>query len=335
MTDDIAIGADGLPAVQPTHERVDAFLEQINRSATDTIGPFPLSERPASVETLAANAVMAGCDPAYFPVVLAALEASLAEEFNLYGLLATTEPHWPILIVNGPVTSELDINAGANAYGQSTRANATIGRALVLTFMNVADAHPGVTDMATHGGPHKFGVCVAENEEASPWSPLHVDRGFEPTESTVTVLGTEAPHNINDHVADSPQGVLTTAAHTMAKTGTNLAYLNERGEPHLVLSPEHAETIARAGWTKTDVQRFLYDHARIPRHLHRDHGMHDQADGGLPKHAQGLEDEQLVPLAATAEKFLVTVTGGIGRHSLFHPSFGDTESVTISIEDAT
>jgi hypothetical protein len=199
--------------------------------------------------------------------------------------------------------------------------------------MNIGGAVPGQGDKATHGGPHKFGLCVAENEAESPWDPLHVDRGFDEDDSTVTVLTTEAPHNINDHVADSAAGVLTTAAHTMATVGTNLAYLNERGEPHLVLSPEHAATIARDGWSKDDVKRFIHDHARIPMSELRDQGMFDEAGGGWPTHAQGLREYQSVGLAAKPENVLVTVTGGAGRHSLFHPSFGDTESVTKAIPE--
>lgn len=326
---------DGLPVVQPTKSRVEAFLDIVERSGDDVVGEIPPSYTAVDVQTTAVNAVMAGCKSAYFPVVLTALEASLAEPFNLYGILATTHPSWPSVVVNGPIAESLGINAGANAYGQGTRANATIGRALTFVYMNAGGATPSHGDKATHGGPHKFGLCVAENEAESPWEPLHVERGFDPDESTVTVFGTEAPHNVNDHVADSPQGILTTAAHTMAKIGTNLAYLNARGEPHLVLSPEHARTIARADWTKQDIKRYLYDHARVPRYLHEDHGMYDEADGGLPRHAHNLEDDQLVPLAASPERFVVTVTGGVGRHSLFHPSFGDTESVTRAIEDGS
>lgn len=325
---------DGLPVVQPTRSRVEEFLAAVDRPGDEVVGEIPPSYTPIDVQTTAANAVMAGCEPSYFPVVLTALEASLAEQFNLYGILATTHPCWPSVVVNGPLAAELGINAEANAYGQGSRANATIGRALTLVYMNAGGAIPGKGDKATHGGPHKFGLCVGENEAESPWDPLHVERGFDADESTVTVFGTEAPHNINDHVADTPQGILTTAATTMAKVGTNLAYLSERGEPHLVLSPEHAATIARAGWNKTHVKRFLYDQARLPRRLHRDHGMYEDDDGGLPLHARGIDDDQLVPLAAAPKKFIVTVTGGIGRHSLFHPSFGDSESVTLAIDEA-
>ncbi|MFB6310727.1 MAG: hypothetical protein ABEH64_06030 [Salinirussus sp.] len=331
--DGLEMGADGRPIVLATRDRVDALVAAVNRDGDEHIGPFPLSERPATVETLAANAVRAGCRPEHFRVVLAALEASLADEFNLYGILATTEPHWPTVVVNGPIIEELNLNTGANAYGQGQRANAAIGRALTLVYMNVAEANPGRTDMATHGGPHKLGLCVGENEEASPFDPLHVERGFEADESTVTVFGIEAPHNCNDHVADSAVGVLSTIADGIAIPGANTSYLTKRCEPHVVLSPEHANTIARDGWKKDDIKRFLYDHARIQRDRHRNLGLDMPRDGGLARHAQGLRDNQLVPLAASPERFVVTVTGGPGRHSLFCSSFGDTESVTRKIGD--
>ena len=326
--DDIDVGPDGRPVVSPTRKRVDALVDAVDRDAEESVGPFPLSEQAATVETLAANAVMAGCRPEHFPVVLAALEAALVDRFNLYGILATTEPHWPTVLVNGPLVGDLGLNAADNAYGQGTRANAAIGRALTLTFMNVAGADPGRTDMATHGGPHKLGLCVAENAAASPFEPLHVERGYARDESTVTVFGIEAPHNLNDHVADSAQGILRTIADGIAVPGANTAYLTERSEPHVVLSPEHARTIARDGWDKDDVRRYLYDHARIPRNRHRNLGMDTPYDGGLATHTRGLSDHQLVPLAASPEQFVITVSGGTGRHSLFCSSFGDTESVT-------
>ncbi len=329
--DDIEVGPDGRPVTPATRDRVDALVDAVEPSADETVGPFPLSERVASVETLAANAVMAGCRPEHYPVVLAALEAALAERFNLYGILATTEPHWPTVLVNGPIVDEIGLEAGRNAYGQGSRANAAIGRALTLIFMNVAGADPGRTDMATHGGPHKLGLCVAENEAASPFEPLHVERGYDADESTVTVFGIEAPHNLNDHVADSAQGILRTIADGIAVPGANTSYLTERCEPHVVLSPEHAKTIAGDGWDKTDVKRYLYDHARIPRHRHRNLGMDTPYDGGLASHARGLADHQLVPLASRPEQFVITVSGGTGRHSLFCSSFGDTESVTRKI----
>ena len=326
--------ADGLPVVEPSRSRVERFLDAAGVAGDGSLGPFPLSERSATMETLAANAVMAGCEPEYFPVVLAALEATLEPEFNLYGVLATTEPHWPMVVVNGTVADELGIESGRNAFGQGTKANATIGRALSLVFMNVAGATPGVTDKATHGGPHKFGLCVAENEAESPWDPLHVDRGFQLEESTVTVLTTEAPHNVNDHAADTAAGVLTTAARSMAVLGANTTYLTEKAEPCLVLSPEHARTVARDGWSKTDVKRFLYDQAQVPIRKLRDQGMYDPRDGSRPAHApvSELHADADAAICSSPDDIVVLVAGGAGRHSLFLSSFGDSRSVTRRVQ---
>lgn len=323
---------DGLPIRQPTRSRVDECLATVEGDANEIVGEVPPAFRGASIEKTATNAIMAGCDPEYFPIVLTALEATLEDRFNLYSVLATTHPCWPAVIVNGPIADEVGVNGGANAYGQGTKANATIGRALTFIYMNVGGAVPGQGDKATHGGPHKFGLCVAENESESPWEPLHVERGYDAEQSTVTVVGAESPHNINDHVADTASGILTTAADTMATIGTNLAYYNARGEPHLVLSPEHARAIANDGWTKQDVKRFIYDQARIPYGRLRDRGMYRSHGGGWPTHFRDLPDDHRVGLAARPENVLVTVTGGIGRHSLFHPTFGDTESVTKEIQ---
>lgn len=324
---------DGLPIVQPTRSKVDELLATVDRPADEVVGEVPPHYQEATVELVATNAVMAGCSPACFPVVLAALGATLAEPFNLYGVLATTHPCWPSVIVNGPVVDEVGFNGGANAYGQGNRANATVGRSLTFVYMNVGGAVPNTGDKATQGGPHKFGLCVAENEAESPWEPLHVERGFDADESTVTVVAAEAPHNVNDHVSETAAGIVTTAARSMAVPGTNLAYLNERGEPHLVLCPEHAATIARDGWSKDDVKRFLYDTARIPMYDLKGRGMYDEKGGGWPTRFSHADDHTELPIADGPEKFLVTVTGGAGRQSLFHPSFGDTESVTRPIPE--
>jgi len=324
---------DGLPIIQPTRDKVNELLDHVDRNADEVVGKVPPHYQEATVQLAAVNSVMAGCAPECFPVVLAALEASLEEQFNLYGALATTHPCWPSVVVNGPIIDEVGFNAGANAYGQGNRANATVGRSLTFIYMNVGGAVPNTGDKATQGGPHKFGLCVAENEAESPWDPLHVERGYDPDQSAVTVVASEAPHNINDHISESAAGIVTTAARSMAVPGTNLAYLNERGEPHLVLSPEHASTIARDGWTKKDVKQFLYDTARIPMYDLKGRGMYDEKGGGWPKRFNNAADHTELPIAESPEKFIVTVTGGAGRQSLFHPSFGDTESVTRTIPE--
>ena len=187
---------DGLPVTAPTVESVAAMLAACGRDAQETIGPIPPRMRVATIEKLAINAVMAGCKPAYFPVVLAALEAVLDDNIRLYGIQTATNTSSALLIVNGPIVKALGLNARGNVFGQGNRANATIGRALQLILRNVGGDLPGETDMATHGHAGKYTFCIAENEDESPWEPLHVERGFKVGDSTVTAIGGSGPQNV-------------------------------------------------------------------------------------------------------------------------------------------
>lgn len=328
---------DGLPVVQPTRERVDESLAYTDYAPDTVLGTVPPMYGEATVEKVATNAVLAGCRPEYLPVVLSAVEAMVHDDFNLYGILSTTHPCWPVIMVNGPIARELEINHGRNTLGQGIRSNATIGRAITLICMNIGGAVPGQSDDATHGGPHKFGLCFAENEAANPWEPLHVERGYDADTSTVTVFGAEGPHNINDHVARDPANLLTTCADTMATLGTNLMYLNERGEPHLNLSPEHAEIVDEGGWTKQDVKRFIYDQARVPKRLFENRGMDFPYEGeNTPwaTHFNVADPEARVGICSSPDDVIVTVAGGPGRQSFFLPTFGDTTAIMTAITTA-
>ncbi|MEN8185277.1 MAG: thioredoxin family protein, partial [Myxococcota bacterium] len=179
--------SDGLPLVPPTARRVLAMLEGTSREAEEVVATVPPDLVPCTVEKVAINAVMAGCKPEYLPVVLAALEAACTEEFNAHGLLATTMPAGPVIVVNGPIRRAIGMNSGRNAFGQGNRANLTIGRALQLVLRNVGGGRPGEVDRATHGNPGKLSFCFAEDEEGSPWTPLSTALGAAPGASTVTL----------------------------------------------------------------------------------------------------------------------------------------------------
>src|SRR2546430_806574 len=247
---------DGLPIVPPTEERVRAMRGEAPRDGSP--GRMPALWGQAPLEKLAVNAVMAGCEPAYFPVVVAAVEAMLEPAFNLYGVQATTHPVAPLLIVHGPIARELGVHAGSGCFGPGFRANATIGRAIRLILMNLGGAWPGRYDMATQGSPAKFTYCIAEREDASPWGPLYAG------ESTVTVFGGEGPHNVNDHVSTSAAGILATIADTAVSLGSNVGWYFAQSQLLIVLGPEHAATIAGDGFTRADVQRYVFEHARLP-----------------------------------------------------------------------
>ena len=243
---------DGLPVVPPTPARVLAMLDGTTREPDDVVAVVPPNLVPATVEKVAVNAVMAGCRPEYLPVVLAAVEAVCTDEFNMHGLLATTYFAGPVLIVNGPIRREIGMNSGHNALGQGNRANATIGRAVQLVVRNVGGGRPGEIDKATLGQPGKYTFCFAENEEKSPWEPLHVERGFGADESTVTVYGGEGPRSVVDQVSRTARQLATSfglAAQAVAHPKLPAAF-----DALFVVSPEHCARFADDGWTKADLR---------------------------------------------------------------------------------
>jgi hypothetical protein len=322
--------SDGLPVIPPTPERVERMLAYCDRDFDQPVVKIPPRYGAATPIRVAANAVMAGCKPEYFPLVLLALEAMAEGPYNLYGTQATTHPCTPLLIFNGPVAAEVGINSGHNAMGNYFRANAVIGRAVRLALVNIGAAIPGTGDMATAGTPAKFTFCVAENEAASPWEPLHVERGFPRTSSAVTVVAAESPHNVNDHESLSPEGILTMIAGTMAITGSNNAYY--AGQPVLAFGPEHAATAASGGMSKTDVKQWLFDHATIPLSKFSNEGIERRFRRKLADQFANAPLDTPVHMWAKPEDLIVIVTGGAGKHSQYVPTFGNTRSVTRALK---
>ena len=320
---------DGLPVVPPTRERVDAMLDGVDRDPDDVVGVIPPKYGDATVEKIAINAVMAGCEPEYMPVLVTAVEAMTEEQFNLYGVNATTHPVAPMLVLNGPVVDELNVNYGYNVFGQGWKANATIGRAVRLLLVNVGGGQPGEMDRATHGHPGKYSYCIAENARKHPWDPLHVQRGYDEDRSTVTVFGAEAPNEINDHVSEDAQGVLTVAADVLATIGNNNAYYTQ-GELTVVFGPEHANTVARDGFSVEEVELYLYDQARNRMGKLRQGGMYGIHD--WPERFAVKDGQDRIPLVEEPDRINVLVAGGAGKHSMAIHSFGETRSVTKPIE---
>jgi hypothetical protein len=308
---------DGLPIVPPTETRVRELLKQTARDPREVVGVLPPRQGEATIEKIAANAVMAGCRPEYFPVVLAAIEALADPLFNLDSVQATTHPVAPLLVVNGPIVREIDLNGGYNAFGQGFRANVTIGRAVRLVLMNLGGGLPGSGDRATQGSPAKIAYCVAENEAENPWEPLHVEAGLPRDASVVTVFGCEAPHNIQDHYSNTGLGVLRTVAGAMGQAGSN--NLLGRGWPLLSLGPEHAATIARDGYSKQKVREFLFEHARFPlARLGAEYRARQ-----VERHRVSDAPDTMVPIVRRPEDISIVVVGGAGKHSSWQPTFGD------------
>ncbi|MBI2869359.1 MAG: hypothetical protein HYX96_05995 [Chloroflexi bacterium] len=318
---------DGLPVIPPTAASVSRMLS--SRDPGELVAILPPRGGEATLEKIAINAVMAGCLPEYLPVIIAAVEALAEERFNLAGVQATTHPCTPLLIINGPVARRLGVNGRGNAFGPGVRANAAIGRAIRLIMLNIGGGVPGQVSKTTQGSPARFTYCAAENEVDSPWPALHAERGFQPGESAVTVFAAEPPHNINDHLSITAEGILTTAAATMATAGNNnLMYL--LGEPVLILGPEHAATIARDGFSKEQVKDFIFERARLP--LGRLAETHIAFRKECRNTFGEFADAESVPVARRKD-IVVLVIGGEGKHSSFAPTFGASQSVTKPVRD--
>jgi hypothetical protein len=321
---------DGLPIVPPTAERVERMLAYCDRPWNEPIAKIAPRYGDATPLRLAANAVMAGCRPEYFPLYMLAIEAMCEEPFNLYGIQATTHLCAPLVIVNGPIARELGINGGHNAFGPGTQSNATIGRAIRLALLNIGGAMPGSGDMSTFGAPSKFSYLVAENEEGNPWEPLHVERGFPLESSTVTVVGAECPHNVNDHESLSAEGILTTIAGTMATTGNNDVYYD--AQPLVVMGPEHAKTVADGGFSKADAKRFLQAHATVPMNRFSKENIERRFRTTLKDRYGNAPLDTPIPVVQHAENIIIAVVGGAGKHSAFIPTFGATKAVTRALK---
>ncbi len=320
--------SDGLPIIPPTTERVERMLAYCDRPLEEPLLKVPPRHAPGTPLRIAANAVMAGCRPEYFPLVLAALEAMADPALNLYGVQATTHPCTTLVIFNGPIAREVGVNSGHNAFGPGFAANAAIGRAVRLSLFNIGGATSGTGDMATVGTPAKFTFCAAENEAASPWAPYHVELGYAAEDSTVTVLGAEGPHNINDHESTTAEGILMTVAGTIAMVGSNCAH--HPSTPILALGPEHAATIAAEGLTKSEVKHYLYEHARVPITRFSRENAERRLMRRFPERYKDMS--ATVPMAHSPEDFIVMVIGGAGKHSAWIPTFGGTRAVTLPLK---
>lgn len=319
---------DGLPVVPPTMARIEAMLGGRNPArVVATLAPL-FGE--ASLFQIAMCGVMAGCAPAYFPVLIAAVEAVAEQEFNLLGIQTTTGTGAPAIIVNGPIARRLEFNSGTNALGPGNRANATIGRALGLVLRNVGGAVPGELDMATMGQPGKYTFCFAENEQESPWEPLHVSRGFNREQSTVTVVAAAGTVEVRDECSACADSLLTTFAHSMVGAGSVGGNgMLSGGEPLILFSPDHARTVAREK-ARAAAQAFLYESARLSLSM-----LPPEMQAHLRERTakSGGEANEALRVAASASDIMLVVVGGAGFKSTYVPTWGGgTHAVTKSIE---
>ena len=327
---------DGLPVVPPTEERVQSMLATTRYPADEVIALVPPNYGPATVEKIVVNTVMAGCKPDYLPVVLAGVRAMCDERVNLHGVQGTTGTATPLFIVNGPIRDQLEINCAAGVFGSGWRANATMGRALRLIMMNIGGARPGVIDKSTMGHPGKYAYFIGEHEEVSPWEPLHVEHGYRRDQSTVSVYCCDAPQSIYNHVSRTARGILDTISASLAVGWYDKACLLEHYM--VVMSPEHAQTIAGDGMSKADVKRFLYEQVRRPLgELLPGPDGEGIARDRLPGWLDATHDATLVPKFASPDSLILLVAGGTAGRFTLHMSgwgsgYGRSQLVTVPIE---
>ena len=311
---------DGLPVIPPSRARVDAMLAATERPRDELVAQVPPNFGRATVEKLAVNAVMAGCRPEYFPVVLAVVEAACDPVFNLHGQSGTTNAASPLIIINGPIRQALEVNCAAGVFGPGYRANATIGRALRLVMINLGGTRAGQISMSTMGHPGRYTYCIGEYEEASPWEPLHVERGFAPTDSTVTLYSGEGPFTINDHLSRSASQLAASLGWSAAGIWNHKSF-PLYGHTLFVVGPEHARTLGEERWSKQDFRRFLYDTIRRPaRELLP--GPDGAETGRLKDLLDGRTGEERIPKFPSLEEIVIVVAGGTaGRFSAVVPGW--------------
>ena len=253
---------DPLPVIPPTVERVERMLQATPLDPEEVIGQIPPCYGEATVEKIAANAVMAGCAPEMMRALIPLVRALCDERLNIHGVQATTHFAAPLIVVNGPIRNELGFAFRQNVFSNVRRANSTLGRAMQLILLNLGGGRPDGIDMSALGNPGKFSYCIAENEEENPWEPLHVELGFRPDQSTLTLFAAEPPRGVAEHKARSAKNLLKAVTRALATVFTYRACLGY--EAIVVLVPEHVKTIHRDGFRKQDVRQFLFENTGIP-----------------------------------------------------------------------
>jgi hypothetical protein len=303
---------DGLPVVPPTEERIWEMLEAMGKQPGEILGAITERARTITAEKLAINAILAGCLPAYAPVLLAAAEALCDPAFSAHGPTASTSGMAILTIVSGPIAPQIGLNAGENLFGPGWRANATIGRALRLLLRNVCGTVPGVLDRSCFGHPGKYTYCIAEDEAHSPWTPLHVEQGIPAEESAVTLFACESPHQVSNNSASDPESILATIADVMVAGGR----LSLSGQQFVaIIAGEHRHRLTQRGWAKKDVRTWLHEHAvRSEQELAR--------AGRLPLPATAEQAARQHRAVAEPEDILVVAAGGdTGGYSVVIPGW--------------
>lgn len=339
---------DGLPVIPPTRERVDWMLKGTNLDPETVIAEVGPRRGQATVRAIAANAVLAGCEPEYLPFVIAAIKACTTGDywhsdrrFILSGVVATANNCAVATIASGPLCEKVKIQAGQGCMGSGFKANASIGRAIQLVLRNVGGAAPGITDFSQVGQSGKFSFFFAENEADLPenWKPFRIQRGFDKDTTTVTTIALEPPYHVLDQLSRTAQDLALMFAIHLARPA-NISQ-GHPGEALLIVGPQHSERFARDGWSKEDLQEFIYHHARVPVNLIAEEFVY--LKGGVEiikgrgplvfrEWPKWITLQDSVPICKNPDHVLVIVAGGPGNGSMVSCPWSHSLSVTEAVD---
>ena len=301
----------GFPVVTPTEKRIARMLTGTTRDHDDVIGPIPPAMEIATVRSVAVHSLMAGCRPEYLPVVIAATELMLRDEFNVNGVQGTMHGVAPMMIVNGPYAADIGIHGGNGCMGPGFRANATIGRAIRLILMNLGAGIPGVSSMTIFGMPSRFTYCLTENMEDHPWESLSVSKGYSGDENVITMAMVESPRFCFDDVSDEPIRLMNGIADTMVAMGS--WNMHTRSDMVVAMGPQHAAICANSGMSRADVHSRLCEMAgRKVRDLKNGGNWRRERALAFPIEVDPDNDDFFIPAIKNPEDLQLIVAGGWG-----------------------
>lgn len=317
-----------MPVSVPSSAWLEAALAAAGHHPGLELARIPPLRLPATAQRVAVCAALAGCRPEHYPVVAAAVGALDHPELNTLGVLTTTGSAAFAIWLNGPIGKRLRFNSTGNLLGPGARANATVGRALSLVTRILAGAREGLGDMATMGQPGKYTLAFAENEIGSPWPPFHVDRGYAPDESTVTVIGVSGTAEVVNPWARGADEIVESLGHALSALVTPIVYADGTiggGQPVLLMSPEWAVQVAADGLSKADLRRRLYEAAVLPAEALPASYIRGSEAVGNPVPA-------MLRVAAAPDDILVVVAGGVGLKQTVLPNWnGRSRAVTVPV----
>jgi hypothetical protein len=333
---------DGFPVIPVYREGLDAMLAGCDRQSDGIIGRFGRRAAPVTVGDVAEQALMAGCLPEYMPIVLAAFEILLEPSFGTERWAASTGGYFPWVIVNGPIRTLLGINCRHNVMGQGFRPNATIAGAIRLGLHNLGGFRQGTTDRSTISTAWKWAGVVGEDEEQSPWPPLHVDRGYQSQDSTVTVVVGRHPRHFTHQLSLVPEELLLSYGEELSTVGNFSSPIDDADDPLNGLSEDAARDARGAiifigedhrgyfrdrDWSKRQMQDFLLQ--KVGRRVRDIRAAGIAGPNGV---YTTMPEDARVPLCARPDKYLIVSAGSGGGRAMPGRTFGPV--VTRKIEPA-